>query len=281
MAFVTLEGTRFHYQQAGQGPDVVLIHAVTSNLAVWLFINLLDTLAAKFRVTAYDLRGHGLSEATPGGYTSADMAADLRRLHAALGLGPAFLVGHSFGGVVAMHAAALYPELVAGVILSDTYFPGLAAVEPNPGEADVWRELRESFGRVGVELGEAVDFTLLFRVVAELTPQQKDGLKGIMGPGSVRWLGQLPRLADTTCGADVFAAAGLTADRLAGVRQPVAALYDEHTPFGATRRWLVEHLPDCRVDTVAGAKHVAPLQNAPAFVGLVQKYLREFARKDV
>src|SRR5262245_46393395 len=162
MPFATLDGTRFHYQQAGQGPDVVLVHAVTSNLAVWLFINLLDTLAAEFRVTAYDLRGHGLSEATPAGYTSADMAEDLRRLHAALGLGPALLVGHSFGGVVAMRAAALYPERVAGVILSDSYFPGLAEVEPNPGEANVWRDLRESFGKVGVELGEAVDFTRLF-----------------------------------------------------------------------------------------------------------------------
>lgn len=278
MPFVSLEGTRFHYQQAGQGPDVVLVHAVTSNLAVWLFINLLDTLAAEFRVTAYDLRGHGLSEATPAGYTSADMAEDLRRLHAALGLGPALLVGHSFGGVVAMHAAALYPERVAGVILSDSYFPGLAEVEPNPGEANVWRDLRESFGKVGVELGEAVDFTRLFRVVAELTPPQKEGLKGVMGPGSVRWLAQLPRLADTTCGADVFAAAGLTAKRIAGVRPPVAALYDEHTPFVATRRWLAEHLPNCKVDTVPGAKHLAPLQNAPDFVALVQEYLRAFAR---
>ena len=58
------------------------------------------------------------------------MADDLRQLHAALGLGPAMLVGHSFGGVSAVHAAALYPECIAGVILSDSFFPGLRHVEP-------------------------------------------------------------------------------------------------------------------------------------------------------
>src|SRR3954449_1244591 len=100
-------GVRFHYQQSGQGPDVVLLHAVTSNLAVWLFTGLPDALAGEFRVTAYDFRGHGASDVTPAGYTSAAMADDYRRLHAALGLGPALLVGHSFGAVVATHAAVL------------------------------------------------------------------------------------------------------------------------------------------------------------------------------
>ncbi len=76
MPHVTVRGTRFFFQQAGQGPDVILIHAVTSNLAVWMFINILETLAPDFRVTAYDLRGHGNSDVTPTGYTSAAMAED-------------------------------------------------------------------------------------------------------------------------------------------------------------------------------------------------------------
>ena len=111
----------------------MLLHAVTANMAVWLVFNLVDTLAQDYRVTAYDLRGHGLSEATPTGYTSADMAEDFRGLHDALGLGPAYLVGHSFGAVVAMHVAATYPDRVSGLILSDPYFPGLARLEPNLG----------------------------------------------------------------------------------------------------------------------------------------------------
>jgi pimeloyl-ACP methyl ester carboxylesterase len=274
---VTANGARFHYQQAGQGPDVVLLHAVTSNMAVWLLIGLVETLARDFRVTAYDLRGHGLSEVTPSGYTSAGMAEDFRQLHEALGLGPAYLVGHSFGGVVAMHAAVLCPERVAGVVLSDSYFPGLAHVEPNLGRANVWVDLREVFRLAGLELSEEVDFTSLFRVAASFSPRQQQAVRERMGPASVRWLAQLPRLAETTCGADVFAVAGLTAERIGSVRRPVAALYDEHSPFRATCCYLSENLPDCRTEIVPGARHLAPVQNAPVFVELVRQHLAALA----
>jgi pimeloyl-ACP methyl ester carboxylesterase len=277
---ITLEETRFYYQQKGEGPDVVLVHAVTSNLAVWVFINLFDTLAADFRVTAYDLRGHGHSDVTPTGYTSAEMAGDLQRLHAALNLGPAYLVGHSFGGVVALHTAVLYPDLVAGLLIADTYFPGLQHLEPNLGDAGAWQDLRDVFGRVGVDLPEQVDFDRLFRAAADLSPAQLDTVRKDMGAPSLGWLAQLPRLATTTCGTDVFAVAGLTAERIAAVGQPVVALYDEHTPFPATRRYLEENLANCKVDVVPGARHVAPLQNSREFVRLVHEHLLALRRTD-
>jgi 3-oxoadipate enol-lactonase len=273
MPHVNANGVSLHYQQAGAGPDVVLLHAVTANMAVWLVFNLVDTLAQDHRVTAYDLRGHGLSEATPTGYTSADMAEDFRALHDALGLGPAYLIGHSFGAVVAMHVAATYPDLVSGLILSDPYFPGLARLEPNLGNANVWMDLREMFRHAGLDLGDTIDFTTLFRVVAGLSPAQRGAIRERMGPASTRWLSQLPRLADTTCGRDVFAVAGLTEERIGSVRQPVVALYDEHSPFLATSRFLGDHLPNCTVEIVPGARLMAPVQNAPVFVELVRKPL--------
>ena len=183
MPHVNANGVSLHYQQAGAGPDVVLLHAVTANMAVWLVSNLVDTLARDYRVTAYDLRGHGLSEATPTGYTSADMAEDFRALHDALGLGPAYLIGHSFGAVVAMHVAATYPDRVSGMILSDPYFPGLARLEPNLGIANVWMDLREMFRHAGLDLGDTIDFTTLFRVVAGLSPAQLGCDPGADGSG--------------------------------------------------------------------------------------------------
>jgi pimeloyl-ACP methyl ester carboxylesterase len=266
-------GVSFHYQQSGEGADVVLLHAVTSNLSIWLFINLIDTLAKDYRVTAYDLRGHGLTETTPTGYTSLEMAHDFAELHEALNLKPAYLVGHSFGGVIAMHAASLYPDRVKGVILSDPYFPGLAAFEPNLPRASVWLDLRETFSLVGMDLGDDVDFTTLFRAVASLTPEQMKIIREKMGPASSRWLSGLPRLSETTCGEDLFAVVGLTAERIASVSQPVIALYDEHSPFLATCRYLKEHLPCCTVDFVPGARHLAPVQNPTAFVEKVRTHL--------
>ena len=220
MPQINVNGTTFNYAQMGQGPDVVLLHAVTSNLAVWLFIGVMDKLARDgFRVTAYDLRGHGLSEATPAGYTSAEMAEDVHQLHAALDLGPTYFVGHSFGAVVAVHTAVLHPDCVAGLVLGDPYFPGLAHIEPNLSRSNVWLDLQQHFRHAGIELGEHVDFTRLFTAVESLTKEQKAALRERMGAASERWLAQLPRLAHTTCGADVFAEAGLTAERIVSVQR--------------------------------------------------------------
>jgi 3-oxoadipate enol-lactonase len=273
-----VNGVSLHYQQSGAGPDVVLLHAVTANMAVWLVSNLVDTLARNYRVTAYDLRGHGLSTAPPTGYTSADMVEDFRCLHDALGMGPAYLIGHSFGGVVAMHTAATYPDRVRGMILSDPYFPGLARIEPNVGNANVWMDLRKMFGHADLDLGDNVDFTTLFRTVAALSPAQLRVIRAQMGSASTRWLSQLPRLAETTCGRDVFDVAGLTEEVICSVRQPVVALYDEHSPFLATSRFLGDHLPNCTVEIVPGTKHMAPVQNGPLFVELVRKHLTALRR---
>ena len=275
MPEVTANGTRLYYQQSGEGPDVVLIHAVTSNQAVWVFTGLTDALATDgFRITTYDLRGHGASERPPTGYTSAVMAEDFRQLHAALGLKPAILVGHSFGGVVATHAARDAPECVAAVILSDSFFPGLQPVEPNYGKWNIWADLRETFGKVGVEIGDTVDFARLFRTAAEMPADKMRTLEEMFGVLGRGWYRQLPRLAETTCGDEVLAEAGLTAERIAGVTQPVVALYDEFSPFLATCRWLEANLPRCTAEIIPAAKHLALVENTAAFTDAVRRHLK-------
>ena len=279
MPEVEVNGTRLFYQQSGEGPDVVLVHAVTSNQAVWVFTGLTDALAAEFRVTSYDLRGHGFSDRPPTGYTSAVMTEDLRQLHAALGLGPAVLVGHSFGGVTAIHTALLHPECVAGVILSDSFFPGLKHVEPNFGKANVWADLRETFGKVGVDLGDTVDFTRLFRTTAELLPEKLRTLEEMFGVLGRGWFRQLPRLAETTCGDEVLTEAGLTAERIAAVTRPVVALYDEFSPFLATCRWLEANLPDCTAEIIPAAKHLALVENTAGFTDAVRRHLNRLSSR--
>ncbi|MBW3596201.1 MAG: alpha/beta hydrolase [Planctomycetes bacterium] len=276
MPRLSLDSLTLHYQQTGDGPDVVLVHAFTGNLAVWAFSGIMEALESEFRVTAYDLRGHGASSVPPAGYNSAQMADDFRRMHDALGLRPAYVVGHSYGGVVAMHAAVLHPEKVAGVILSDTYFPGLRDLEPDMGQTDIWREMQEQFLAVGEEIGNSVDFSRLFQIVRRLTPEQMQGIKRQMGAAGARWLAQAGQLADTTAGEEMFEVAGLTRERLCEIRQPVLALYDEHSPFKATCRFLIENLPNCRADIVPGAKHFAPVECAETFNDMVRSQLRQW-----
>lgn len=278
MPDVVVNGTRLFYQQSGDGPDVVLVHAVTSNQAVWVFSGLPDAIAADgFRVTTYDLRGHGASDRPPTGYTSAAMAADFRALHQALGLQPALVVGHSFGGVIGVHTALLHPEIVRGVILSDSFFPGLRHVEPNYGRPNVWVDLRETYQKIGVDLGEAVDFTRLFRTTAELTTERTKQLEEIVGVVGRGWLRQLPLLAETTCGDEVLAEAGLTAERIAAVPRPVVALYDEFSPFLATCGWLAANVPGCVAEIIPEAKHLAVVENTAAFTAAVRRHLTRLA----
>ena len=277
MPEVTVNGSQLFYQQSGEGPDVVLIHAVTSNQAVWVFSGLVDALTAEFRVTSYDLRGHGASDRPATGYTSAVMADDFQKLHAALGLERALLVGHSFGGVTGLHAAYLYPECVSGVILSDSFFPGLQHVEPNYGKPSIWVDLRETYNKVGVYLGETIDFTRLFRATAEMTAEQLNALEELVGPFGRGWLRQLPQLAETTCGAEVLTEAGLTAEAIASVSCPVVALYDEFSPFLETSHWLERHLPHCTAEIIPAAKHLAVLENSEVFTAAVLRHLKRLA----
>lgn len=277
MPHVNVDGLRLYYQQSGSGPDVVLLHGFTSNLAMWLFSGIVPALADRFRVTSYDLRGHGASDAPSGGYTSQDMAGDLRRLCDALDLGPALMVGHSFGGVVATHLAASDPQRVAGIILCDSYFPGLAELEPEMERVEIWRGLAEVLDEAGLDVGERVDFARLLQGVAQLTPEQKAVIEARLGPPAVRWLAQLAPLAATSAARDVFEPAGLTGERIASVEVPVVALYDEHSPFQATCRFLEQNLANCTVDFVPGAKHLALLESPAEFVARVARHLDQLA----
>ena len=271
MPFLETNDCRFYYQQKGEGHDVVLIHAFTSNTAVWLFTNTIDRLAKKYRVTAYDLRGHGSTQVTPAGYRSDEMAHDFLSIHEELNLGPSVIVGHSFGGVIGVHAAVLKPELVKGVIFSDTYFPGLKHLEPDMGQSEPWADLRSQMKECDIEIGETVDFGGLFVKVSGMTDEQKRILSENMGPVSANWIATLGALAETSAGRDAFAEAGLTADLISSVKCQIFALYDEFSPFHKTREFLETNVKNIESAIVPGAKHLAPLQSTDEFLALVEQ----------
>src|SRR5262249_43750182 len=119
-------GIELHYQQNGDGPNVVMIHGITGNLAIW-HLEIVPALMSEYRLTTYDLRGHGYSDVPPTGYTTADHATDLRHLLDTLGIGRPHLIGHSFGADIALHFTVLFPERVDRLLLIE---PGLAALTP-------------------------------------------------------------------------------------------------------------------------------------------------------
>jgi pimeloyl-ACP methyl ester carboxylesterase len=275
MPFVQLNGLKFHYQQAGAGPDVVLIHGVTGDLSIWFLSQTIQTLGRSHRVTAYDLRGHGYSDAPPSGYTSAEHAADLLALMDVVGAARATLVGHSFGGVIAAHAATIAPERVGALVLSDPYFPALRHLE-DVKKWGHWQEFRKEAEDAGVRLSDEhwYDIGRFFDQVVHL---DEEGLRKFRHAVGLPTLNRLRRLGGTTCGDDTKVPAGLTIEKLHAIAVPTLALYGEFSPFLATAEYLTTHLPNCRGAIVPGAKHLAPEETPEAFVRLLDEFCAAIA----
>ncbi len=94
--FVTANGIRLHYLDwGGLGPVLILIHGGLDNAHI--FDDLAPAFSDHFRVIAYDLRGHGHSDAK-GPFDTTTRTEDLRGLMDSLGIAKAHLAGWSLGG---------------------------------------------------------------------------------------------------------------------------------------------------------------------------------------
>jgi pimeloyl-ACP methyl ester carboxylesterase len=270
MPIVNINGLRLHIQQSGTGPNVVLIHGVTGDLSIWFLCKAMQELSRSQRVTAYDLRGHGYSDVPASGYTSADHAQDLLALLDTIGAPRAKLLGHSFGAVIALHAAVFAPDRIESLVLSDPYFPALRHLE-DLSRWGHWQNFRKEAEDAGVLLSDEYWYDL-GRFFDQVLHLDGDRLLRFRHAVGLPALERLLRLGHTTCGDDSKAQAGLTPELIAGVRIPVLALYGEFSPFLATAQYLVEHLPNCRSVLVPRAKHRAPEENPETFVATVQDF---------
>lgn len=119
MAFARVNGIVIHHEIRGPaaGPTVAFSNSLGTDLRIWDLV--VERLPKEWRLLRYDKRGHGLSEGTPA-FTMQDEVADLAGLLDHLGVSRTVVVGLSVGGLIAQGLAALHPELVAGLVLSNT-----------------------------------------------------------------------------------------------------------------------------------------------------------------
>ncbi len=120
MPFFDSAGVRIHYQDAGVGKAVILVHGFASTAEHnWGGTGWIATLSNKYRVIAPDVRGHGLSDKPRSreAYGYANMGADVTRLMDHLGLARAFLIGYSMGASIAIELMLSSPERFRAIIL--------------------------------------------------------------------------------------------------------------------------------------------------------------------
>jgi pimeloyl-ACP methyl ester carboxylesterase len=115
--FVTVDGRRLHMLQDGAGPDVVLIHGASGNMRDFTY-DLVGRLAPDYRVTVLDRPGLGYSERLGrAGATIFEQAAVIIAALDQIGVTRPLVLGHSYGGAVALAMATRHPGRVAGLIL--------------------------------------------------------------------------------------------------------------------------------------------------------------------
>ena len=132
MAFTRLDDIVVHHASVGppDAPALVFANSLGTDLRIW--DDLLPAFADRWRLVRYDLRGHGLTDSTPGPYSIAGLAADLARLLDHLKVRDALVCGLSIGGMVAQALAASRPDLARALVLMDT--------APKIGTPESWQQ---------------------------------------------------------------------------------------------------------------------------------------------
>ena len=239
MAKATLRsGLRIHYQQVGEGPDLVLIHGLTGNLAIW-HLRIVPELAEHFRVLTYDLRGHGHSDTPNCGYTLDAMAEDLLELLDELEIERPLVAGHSYGADIALYHALRQPDRLREAIAIEAALPALEeAGHPVPA-------------------AKRSDMRYMIRATIDL-PKQWGPLKGLpRNPGPL-----LKLLDETTLAQDYRQVGTLTLDRVASIDTPVLLMYTEHSAFIDTFEFLNRELPNAQPVLLPSTEwgHFGPLE---------------------
>lgn len=160
-----------HFTDHGSGPPLLLVHGLM--VTGEMFEPVIEHFAARHRVIAPDLRGHGRSRGLPQPYTAAQLASDLSRLLDHLDIGSTAVLGYSQGGAIAQQLAFACPERCNSLVLACTYAFNMATLRERI-EGHLFPLLMQVFGikrmaKIAVSVG-----------ARHLTKQRADWLIGIM-----------------------------------------------------------------------------------------------------
>jgi pimeloyl-ACP methyl ester carboxylesterase len=197
---VELHGHAVGYRMMGEGPLLVLLHGITSTSDAWRLV--MPRLAEHYTVIAPDLVGHGRSAKPRGDYSLGAYAAGVRDLLAVLGFERGTVLGHSFGGGIALQFAYLFPEYVERValvssgglgkevhpLLRASVLPGSEWVLPllaREWSVKAGDAVRLVAARLGLEAGpDLAEFARGYASLVESGAREAfiDTMRGVIGP---------------------------------------------------------------------------------------------------
>ncbi len=265
MRFVHINGATMHcdVSQAGEGkPAIVFVNSLGTDLRIWHQV--LPKLANDFTLITYDKRGHGLSDLGEPPYSIELFARDLAGLIDHLEILDVVVVGLSVGGLIAQNLQAIRPDLVRGLVLSNTAH--------KIGTAESWQARISAVERGG--LGSILDgvmekwFTPRFRVPANAAYR-----------GYCNMLLRQPIAGYTgTCAAIRDADLTDVARRISVPVLCIAGRQDGSTPPELVES-MADLIPGARYEVIEDAAHI-PCVEAPAVhAALIRGFMEQLDKE--
>jgi pimeloyl-ACP methyl ester carboxylesterase len=258
-----------YFREAGFGPAVICIHAGYSSSGQWR--SLTESLAHRFRVIACDMSNSGKSPATSSEvkYTLDEEVTFLGPVFQAAG-DSFHLVGHSFGGAVAIKAALRHRGRVQSLTLFEpALFALLVSSAPeSPAGREINRHTESTshladLGHHEAAAEEFVDYWFQRGAWAAMREEVRADIRGGMGLARQRW----DALLRDPVGLSDIASIDAVTLYLTGKKSKL--------PTRALSQLLISAIPRVRSIDIEGVGHMAPLSNPDLVNPLIEAFLRE------
>jgi pimeloyl-ACP methyl ester carboxylesterase len=276
MPLIQLPGFSVHIREQGQGPPVVMVHS--SGLSSEQWQKLSERLAGRFRAIAPDLIHYG----STGGFSPDrpfHFSEDVDVVEAVLSYAnaPVHLVGHSYGGMLALRAALRRPHAVVSLSLFDPIAFGV---------------LRSTGDEAGLlDLGQVNASGTFFDDAAATSVGWVEQLVDYWnGAGAWKRLPPAQQQAFARSGPKTFHEVRTSVfdetphTAYAALSQPVLLMSGSRTPIAAQRvvAILAEQMPHARLEVLGGVGHMAPVSRADRVNDLIVSHIEacESARRD-
>jgi 3-oxoadipate enol-lactonase len=237
-------------------PVLVMSHALGTDLTIW--DGVVDLLQDRFRILAYDHRGHGTSDVPTPPYAMGALIRDMERLMDHFALTDAVVIGASLGGLVAQGLAVKRLDLVRALVLSNT--------AARIGTPELWQTRIAEVRQTG------------------LAPYAETAMQRILGAGYLT-NPALPYLRGLLTGTDIDGWAGCAAaiggcdfyTTTAALRLPtlaIAGAHDGTTPPDLVRE-TAELIPGHRFALMRGVGHLPMVEKPAEYAALLDTFLAD------
>ncbi|MET8626464.1 alpha/beta fold hydrolase [Kitasatospora sp. NPDC004669] len=265
-------GAELNWRADQATTTVIFVHGSFDDHTSW--DQVVSLLPSNITAIRYDRRGHSRSSAPAGRANLYDHVGDLVSVITELAGGAAHVVGHSYGALVALMAAARHPELVHSLLVHEP--PAFSLLAGDPQGEQLRAEARAHVTTVAahIEAGRRDEAVALFAEKVAFGPQWRELFPQ---PQRAMLAGNAHTFLDQFRDPDHYA---LDLEALATDRVPITMTVGTIGPATVLRstQLLADRLPAATVEALAGAGHAPQLSHPDAFAAALVRHLERVGR---